>query len=401
MRIAIVSQEYPPETAHGGIGTQAYLKAHGLAARGHEVHVVSHSTDGRGRVYDDGPVRVLRILGYDDRLPVNTEAARWVTYSAEVAAAVSELHDRSPLDLVDFPEWACEGYVHLLNQAEWRHIPTVVQLHGPLVMFAAMLGWPEWESEFYRAGTAMEGACLRLADAVYSSSRCSAQWVADAYGLELDGIPVIHSGVDTKLFRPTGSTPDDRPTIVFAGKIARSKGVDVLFDACLLLAARLPDLRLSLAGRGDERLIDEMQSRAESAGLDRLLDVRGFVAREELPDLFSRSHVFAAPSLYEGGPGFVYLEAMSCGLPVIGCEGSGASEAIRHGETGYLVPPGDVEALENALLRLLEDGAQRTAMGAQARRYVETEASADVCVGRIEEFFQTVAGRTARQVVQA
>src|SRR5262245_2104201 len=157
MRIALVSQEYPPETARGGIGTQAYAKAHGLASRGHEAHVVSHSTDMARHEYKDGAVFVTRIPGGEARLAIHTEPARWLAYSVEVAAAVAGLHARAPLDVVEFPEWGGEGYVHLLNRAEWHHVPTVVHLHGPLVMFAHTVGWPSLDSELYRVGTAMEG----------------------------------------------------------------------------------------------------------------------------------------------------------------------------------------------------------------------------------------------------
>src|SRR2546423_8965364 len=120
MRICLVSQEYPPETAHGGIGTQTYLKAHGLAALGHEVHVISRSDDEKTHLSDDGPVRVTRVPGLEGRLEVHAPVVDWLTYSTQVAAAVADLHARRPLDLVEFPEWGCEGYVHLLNRTQWN-----------------------------------------------------------------------------------------------------------------------------------------------------------------------------------------------------------------------------------------------------------------------------------------
>src|SRR5690349_17826858 len=116
MRIALVSQEYPPETAHGGIATQTHAKALGLAALGHEVHVISHSTTGeRVERVTDG-VHVIRIPGFDAKLALETQVARDVTYSALVAVELAALHARVSLDLVDFPEWAAEGYVHLVNR---------------------------------------------------------------------------------------------------------------------------------------------------------------------------------------------------------------------------------------------------------------------------------------------
>ncbi len=115
LKIAFVSQEYPPETGWGGISSQTYLKAHGFAKLGHEVYVVSHSADEKKHEYFDETVRVIRIPSFDERLPIYTDPVRWLTYSAEVAAAVSKLHADISLDILDFPEWGSEGYIHLLN----------------------------------------------------------------------------------------------------------------------------------------------------------------------------------------------------------------------------------------------------------------------------------------------
>ncbi len=387
MRIALVSQEYPPETAKGGIGSQTFLKAHGLVARGHEVHVISRSTDGMLSQRDDNGVHVTRVTGLDARMAMHTDVADWAGYSAEVAVAIAALHARSPLDVVEFPEWAAEGFVHLLNQRDWNHIPTVIHLHGPLVMFAHTMGWPELDSEFYRTGTAMEGACVRLADAVFSSSDCSADWCAQHYGVQRDRIPVLHTGVDTQLFSPLEIPRATRPTIVFAGKLARNKGVYLLVDAACDLAREFPELHLRLLGRGDAATVEQLRVRAQSAGLPDLLDMPGFVERTELPAHFARAHVFAAPSQYEGGPGFVYLEAMACGLPVIACAGSGAAEVIAPEETGLLVPTGDLGALTDVLRRLLSDETLRATMGKCARRYVLEHADSEVCLTRIEAFY--------------
>jgi glycosyltransferase involved in cell wall biosynthesis len=396
MRIALVSQEYPPETARGGVGTQTYAKAHGLAGLGHEVWVISHSADQRRHEYGDGPVRVIRISGFDSRMPMHTLEAWWLAYSSAVAAALWELHKRSPIDLVDFPDYGAEGFTWLLNRPASERVPAVVQLHGPLAMLAQTIGWPETDSEFYRTGTFMEGACLRLADAVYSSSACSAQWCARTYGIPREGVDIIHTGVDTNHFSPRDVAKHSKPTIVFVGRIAESKGVGALVDAAVTLSSGIPGLRLRLIGRGEPDVIDSLTARAAAAGRDDLLELVGFVGREELPDHLSRAHVFAAPSTYEGGPGFVYLEAMACGLPVVACSGSGATEVVVSGQNGILVPPGNLNALVSALERLLGDEVQRTAMGARARRYSVEHADTGKCLRRLESFYLSVAARQTR-----
>jgi glycogen(starch) synthase len=391
MRIALVSQEYPPETAKGGIGSQTYLKAHGLAALGHDVHVISRAVQHPVTERNGGDVRVTRLPGLAQRMTVYTEAADWLGYSVEVAAAVAALHARAPIDLVDFPEWGAEGYVHLLNRTAWNRIPTILHLHGPMVMLAHTIGWPDIDSEFYRVGTMMEGTCLRLADAVFSSSRCSADWCARHYDLPRDRIPILHTGVDTELFAPRGVRKSDRPTIVFSGKLVPNKGVYLLVDAACRLAREFPRLRLRLLGRGEPKITGELQSRACAAGWPDLLDLPGFVDRRELPEQLSQADVFAAPSRYEGGPGFVYLEAMACGLPVIACSGSGAAEVIREGDNGLLVPPEDVEALTAALRALLGNPDRRLAIGERARRFVLAEADSRACLKKLETLYLSVA----------
>jgi glycosyltransferase involved in cell wall biosynthesis len=391
MRIALVSQAYPPETGGGGISTQTYAKAHGLTALGHEVLVICHSADASRRQLRDGDVNVLRLPGADARLAIHSEPVRWLTYSVEVAAAIAELHSQAPLDLVGLAEYGAEGCVHLLNQTEWNHIPSVLQLHGPLVMLAHTVGWPEIDSESYRTGIAMEGACVRLADAVYSSSRCSVDWCARHYGLDPQRVPILHTGVDTALFQPLDLARDPRPTVVFVGRLAENKGVGTLVAAAARLAQELPELQLRLIGRAEPGMLARLRAEATRAGAPDLLDWLGFVEHRQLPEHLCRAHVFAAPSLYEGGPGFVYLEAMACGLPAIACAGSGAAEVVRDGETGLLVPPGDVEALTQALRRLLSDANERESMGRRAREYVLAEADSTTCLRRIEAFYTSVA----------
>lgn len=388
MRIALVSQEYPPETAKGGIGSQTWIKAHGLAALGHDIHVISRAVNGPRRDYQDGKARVTRVPGSVDPVVIHTEVGDWISYSMAVAGVVAELNGTKPLDLVEFPEWACEGWFHLLNRTEWNRVRTAIHLHGPLVMFAHTMGWPALDSEFFRTGAKMEGTCLRLADAVFSSSRCSANWCAKEHGLDATRIPVWHSGVDVELFTPRHVPKSGRATIVFAGKLARNKGVHLLVEAVCRLAKEFPALQLRLLGKGDAKVVTELQAMASSQ--PQLLHFAGFIDRTALPEELSKADVFAAPSEYEGGPGFVYLEAMACGLPVIACAGSGASEIIRHGDTGLLVPPRNADALTDALRELLADAARREEMGRRARAYVLTEADSRQSVKKLEALYASI-----------
>lgn len=390
MRIALVSQEYPPETARGGIGSQTYMKAVGLTALGHEVYVISRSIDMERHEKMDGNICIIRIPGMEDKLPEMTEIVEWLLHSVVVAAEIDALHKRKKLDIIDFPEWAAEGYVYLLNRKVWNSIPVVIQLHGPLVMFAHAMEWPALNTEFYRVGTQMEATTVQLADAVYSSSECSAQWIRSHYHPRIENIPVIHLGVDTSTFIPRPSLKNERPTIIFVGKIVPNKGVEELVEACAGLLKSFPDLQLCLAGSGDESLLNKLKQKALQSNGASFLELKGYVKKEDLPAELARASVFASPSWYEGGPGFVFLEAMSCGLPVIGCSGSGIDEIVTNGVNGLLVPPKNSKALEEALLKILSNSQLMETMGANARNYVMKECDNHDCLKKLESFYLEV-----------
>lgn len=394
MKIALISQEYPPETANGGISTQTYMRAHGLSALGHEVFVISHSLDNVRHKYLDKSVNVTRIPGFDHRLQIGTEPVRWLSYSMEVAVAVRELHLLEALDLVVFPEWGGEGYIHLLNQTSWNHIPTLVHIHGPMVMFSHTMNWPEMDSDFYRVATMMESTCLRLADALSASNTCSADWCVKYYGIDNTKIPILYTGIDTNLFYPRPIDKAVKPTVIFVGSIRRNKGVDLLVKACCILAKDFPDLRLKIVGNGDPALLDELGHHAISAGFPDLLDFPGYVGRDLLPDHLSAAYFFAGPSIYEGGPGNVYLEAMACGIPVIACSGSGVDGIVTSFENGLLIPPNDLDALTSAISLLLVDSTLRKTLGEKARAYVLREADSNTCMKKLEHYYQLVSERS-------
>jgi glycosyltransferase involved in cell wall biosynthesis len=399
LKIALVSQEYPPETARGGIGSQTFTKARGLAELGHQVFVISRSLDLTRCEETSGKVTVIRIPGMEDQIRDMTETVQWLTHSVVVAAEIEALHSRVQLDIIDFPEWAAEGYTFFLNRTGWNYIPAVVQLHGPLVMFSSVMNWPTEGSSFYNVGTRMEATCIQLADAVYSSSQCSADWVRKYYDPKMTKIPTIHLGVDTKIFAPQSVKKNDHPTIIFVGKLVRNKGIVELIGAAIDLLEDFPDLRLRIVGGGEETFIKQLKRQAEDARALSLLDFAGYKQKEELPMELSKAHLFVLPSYYEGGPGFVFLEAMACGLPVIGCNGSGVEEIVTE-ENGTLVPPKDSNALSNAIKRILGDMNLLKCLGENARQHVLNSADSADNIKKVEKFYLDVVEEHIKEQVE-
>ena len=390
MRVVLVSQEYPPETARGGIGTQTELKARGLAALGHEVVVLTCSVDGKRTDVTRGGVRIVRI---PDTGVADTEPERWLARSAAVAAELAGLAATAAIDVIDFPEYGAEGHAYLTRRPAGDPAAVAVQIHGPLVMLAHTIGWPALDSDLYHEGTAMERTCLQEADAVYASSACSAEWCASSYGLRTP-IPVLHAGVDVEAFAPADpGRRDSVPRIAFVGRVARSKGADTLIESALHLRGTFPGLKVELMGRVEPSLDRDLRRAvAEAPGL---FEIAGALPRSALAERLARAWVLAAPSRYEGGPGFVYLEAMACGVPVIAGDAGGVREAFRHGEQGLFVPPGDVRALTAALGRVLVDPGLREAMGVAARRHAVETADTRRRVAEIGALYRAIVARRA------
>ena len=391
MRICLVTQEYPPKPGGGGggIGTQTQLKAQGLSGRGHEVHVVSGSGYRTSRLESDGAIAIHRIA--EPKLPVPgfEESTYWLAYSSAVAAKLHALGQEVDFDIVQFPEYGAEGFVYQTDTFRHRSGRYVLQLHGPLAMFAEHMGWPEAGSPLHQIGCFMERTVTHHADLVMASSHNTAAFAARRYGYPLERIAVIHSGVDTELFRPLEQPSDDRhPRLLFEGGVVRTKGIVVLAKTVLNLRRRYPRICLRVVGQVPAELRERLDRIVANAGAEAHFDFRGHVDREELGEHHAWADMFVGPSAYEPGPGNVYLEAMACGRPVIACSTGGAPEVVLDGETGLLVPPCTTGPLAEAITRLADDPELRGRLAAAGRRSVEERFAREKYVDRVESLYE-------------
>jgi glycosyltransferase involved in cell wall biosynthesis len=371
LRVCLVSQEYPPESGKGGIGTQTQTKATLLTQRGHEVHVLSSAARPGPALQttDEDGVVVHRL---QPPAVVTQTAPYWLGYSWLVCTHLRALEQQFSYDLIQFAEYGGEGFVYQLDRTPWAWTPVAVQLHGPLMLLQERAGWPEEDSDLYRVGARMEADTIRLADGLLSSSATSADFVAERYGVDRASIEVVYAGIDLDVFRPGPPPPAERPIVAFVGNVTNAKGVSTALDAVLRLRERYPEIRLRLIGKGRDAVRDRLLRRAEEAGAPGVVELTGFVAdRAELAEHLRRAAVLCSPAGVEGGPVLANLEAMACGCPVVAGNNPGTAEGMIDGETGYLVPLDDVEATAAALDRVLVDPALRARLGERARRHVE------------------------------
>jgi glycosyltransferase involved in cell wall biosynthesis len=395
MKICLVSQEYPPDTAHGGIGTQTWNKSRMLTRLGHEVYVLS-SASGRApadlqTTVVDG-VHVYRMQPPGAAFEVNSPAAYASGYSWNVLRHLRHLSHEHTFDLINFPEYGAEGFAYQLDRTAWNWVPVIVQLHGPLAMFAERIGWPVPGSDHHRIVTFMEGESIRLADGLMASSANIADFTAKYYDVDRASIHVVHCGIDCEMFRPTAdpsALDRRRPTVLFVGNIVASKGATLVFDAVMRLRAKHPGIRLQLLGKGDEETINRFKRIAREAGDESCVEFLGFKgSREQLPEVYRNAHVFASPAQHETGVANVYVEAMACGCPVIASTSGGAAEAVTDGQSGILVEPRDLDATTVAIDRILSDRDLRLRMGAAGRRRALEYFAVDKYIARVLAAYQ-------------
>ncbi len=183
-------------------------------------------------------------------------------------------------------------------------------------------------------------------------------------------VDCVFTGVDAAYF---DLVPAELPFLLYLGRLdLHTKGIDLLITAFARVAGDHPEVSLKIAGRGTPRAAGAIARLASSAGLGDRLQILGPVNEGQKRELLRHCLAVCMPSRYEGW-GIVAVEAAAAAKPVLGTCIPGLSDAVRGGETGVLVPPGDVGALAAAMSTLLSDREQRRLLGhagrAWARRF--------------------------------
>jgi glycosyltransferase involved in cell wall biosynthesis len=181
---------------------------------------------------------------------------------------------------------------------------------------------------------------------------------------------IASSGVDVQRFSVVDRSGREgrAPVVVMLGRLLRQKGIPEFVEVARHIRQRWPEARFLLAGEEDPIHPD-----AVTADWVRNQDGVEYLGRlSDVGPLLAKADLLLFPSYREGTPRVV-LEAAATGLPTVGFDVPGVREAVRDGETGFLVPDRDVDALTQRVSALLGDEAQRLAMGQAARRMAEAE----------------------------
>jgi len=230
----------------------------------------------------------------------------------------------------------------------------------------------------------------RLVDVHVAASHGLARYLAETEGFAEAEFEVAHYGVRLAAPAP-GPPPDGPPRALAIGRLIPIKGHDVLLRAFALALSQVPGLELHVAGTGP--LESRLRSLADELGVAAHVRLLGHV--QPVQQAIVESLFVVVPSLGEGF-GLVALEAMERGRAVVASGVGGLLDIVADGETGILVPPGDAEALADAIVALARDPELAARMGVEGRRRAEAQFSEERSVERIEQLYrEALAARRA------
>ncbi len=233
-----------------------------------------------------------------------------------------------------------------------------------------------------RALRAIDRRALRSADLVVADTEAHAGFLAGIAGLQHDRFAVCFVGAEERVFRP-GWSPEEPFTALFVGKLIPLHGLETILEAARLV----PELRLRVVGSGqlDTLLTDRPAN----------VDWKPWVEYERLPEELHRAScalgIFGTSGKAQRVIPNKAFQALACGTPLVTADTPAARELLKDGESALLVPPGDPEALANALRRLADDPELARRLAAGGHAVYRDRASEDVLGRRWREILERVA----------
>jgi glycosyltransferase involved in cell wall biosynthesis len=346
LRLLVVNWQDRENPQAGGAEIHLHEIFGRLAQRGHEVHLLCGGWPGcPARAQLDG-IRVLRV-GTRHTFPFHARRAFREHFAGQPFDVLVEDINKVPLYT---PRWGARRVVavvpHLFGGTAFQELP------APL---AAMVWLAERPIPSVYRGIPFEVISESTAEDLVGR------------GISRERISVIYCGIDSAHYTPAPGTRSATPLFAYLGRLKRYKRVDLIIQA--FSRCGVPNARLEIAGAGDAR--GELERLAASLDLGERVKFLGRVSEAEKLALLRRAWAMALTSPKEGW-GITNLEAAACGTPVVASDSPGIRESVRDGETGFLVPHGDVAALGAAMRRLAESPLLVDTLGQRGRAFAET-----------------------------
>jgi len=260
--------------------------------------------------------------------------------------------------------------------ASLADIPCIFTAHT--WCFAEGTSW-KWKA----IGTPLEKLAARVSKRIITVSDANRDLAIRHRISDPDRFLTVHNGIPDCKHR---AAPDSHPVprIVMVARFSNQKAQSMLVDAVHSLTE---PFRLAFVGEGPLR--ESVEQQVESLGLSDKVEFLG--QRLDIPEILASADIFGLFTKWEGFP-ISILEAMRAGLPVVASDVNGVREAITDGQTGFLIPPGDITLFQYRLRQLLQEANLRRRMGLAGRRRFEREFTADAMIRKTAALYWDAAG---------
>ena len=367
-RVLVVSWEFPP-IVEGGLARHVRKLTEGLAAAGHDVHVLTRGGDHAPAEEERHGVIVHRVR--EPAFPRDDLDAflAWVAQmNADMLAAGAELLDRFDFDLIHSHDWLVATAAQRL--AARMRAPWVVTVHA--TEHGRHQGWVDKHPQSHIH--AVERRMVHRADRVIACSKYMRGHIASVFDLPQAAVTVIPNGIDPADLHVPDDLADlraryaepDQKLVLLAGRLVYEKGFQVALDALPKVIRRLRDVRFLVAGTGTHE--EELKKQARRLRLDRHGTFAGWLGDDALHGLYRIADLCVIPSLYEPF-GLVALEAMASGCPCIAADTGGLREVVPR-DVGLRFRSRDAVALARTIERVLTDADLRERLVAEGREHV-------------------------------
>jgi phosphatidylinositol alpha-mannosyltransferase len=336
VKLALVS---PYDFAYpGGVTEHVAHLAHQFLGRGHEVHIVAPSSDDEAEPVSsfDAPVhRIGRVVS----IPANGSVAR-ITLSLRSYLQAKRLLQEQQFDLIH------------LHEPMMPALPLTVLRHSNTTNVGTFHAFRNRPLTYFYGKPILRPFFRKLHGRIAVSS-AARDFVGEYFRADYRVIP---NGIDFPRFHtrcpPLEQLADERPTVLFVGRLEKRKGLKFLLRAWPKVLERQPNARLVVVGRG--RPLEGYRRFAARQGWSPADVVfAGYVPAEDLPRYYQSCDVFCAPNTGQESFGIVLLEAMAAGAPIVASDIAGYRDVVADGEQGLLVEPKNPGALADAVSRLL------------------------------------------------
>jgi len=373
-----------------GLAVYGEALAAGLAARGHRVVAIASRRKGLADHEMTGDHQEVEVY----RVPIGR--SNWIGFAVRAGRLATRLSRDQSFDLVHFLDahfaWAFQGrYVASLFQS-FRQRATS---DGSLPYHSSAANLVGRFVYYHLARLVPERRAVRRATALIASSQATADEFTAHYGVPRQRVTVVPLGIDTDFFRPIprsqtstrhrfGLAPDES-VLLYVGFSTPRKGLETLAHALPLLRGRP---KVLIAGKWEAGYRRKVMD-ALGPHRDQVLEL-GYVPDADLPHLYAAADLFLFPSLLEGF-GLPPVEAMACGLPVVGSAVGSLPEVV--GDAGLLVPPRDPVALAGAIQSLLDDDSLRHDLADRGRARAVAQFDRAQMVSRTLGVYERVLGQ--------